>query len=302
MENTEGRELLENVAISNVNESQYMIQRVPVVSPQLLSTELLQHHNGLVVDLGAGDFIPVNYTSEDLLSQDLTEEDRNLAAALVAVQLSQQQKQQQLQDSNVIINTSLPSLVAGTTLDDTKVLGDQQLILSDKGTISNGYLQIVESDNIYKQTIMPKLTAFDARDFSAHDVYSRSQELLTIKAEDELESGLNQHDSDCESKSDNRSSKKSLPHKKRISRKLKKTTQTTRKVYKCTLCEHLFNNSEEFGTHQTLCQTTITPIHQAAFVCQICNGSYQDQLRFFEHLKSHYEPDVIIQLSHSPVS
>lgn len=32
------------------------------------------------------------------MTQELTEEDRNLAAALVAVQLSQQQKQQQLQE------------------------------------------------------------------------------------------------------------------------------------------------------------------------------------------------------------
>lgn len=44
-------------------------------------------------------------SSEDILTQELTEEDRNLAAALVAVQLSQQQKQQQLQDS------SLPPLI-----------------------------------------------------------------------------------------------------------------------------------------------------------------------------------------------
>lgn len=302
MENTEGRELLENVTISNVNESQYMIQRVPVVSPQLLSTELLQHHNGLVVDLGAGDFIPVNYTSEDLLSQDLTEEDRNLAAALVAVQLSQQQKQQQLQDSNVIINTTLPSLVAATSLDDGKVnLGDQQLMLSDKNGLNNGYLQIVESESLYKQSLMPKISTFDARDFSSHDVYSRNEELL-IKAEEELETAASQRDSDGETKSDNRSSKKSLPHKKRISRKLKKTIPIIRKVYKCNLCEQIFSNSEEFGTHQSLCQTTITPIHQAAFVCQICNGSFQDQLRFFEHLKAHYEPDVIIQLGNGPVS
>lgn len=110
MENGEGRELLENVTISDVTGSQYIMQRMD--SSQLLASDLLHHHNGIVVDLAAGDFIPVNYSSEDLLTQDLTEEDRNLAAALVAVQLSQQQKQAQLQqESNVIINTSLPSLV-----------------------------------------------------------------------------------------------------------------------------------------------------------------------------------------------
>lgn len=45
------------------------------------------------------------FSSEDILTQELTEEDRNLAAALVAVQLSQQQKQQQLQDA------ALPPLI-----------------------------------------------------------------------------------------------------------------------------------------------------------------------------------------------
>lgn len=118
MESSENsRELLENVTVSDVNSSQYMIQRMGVENTQLLGSELLNHHNGLVVDLGAGDFIPVSYSSEDLLGQDLTEEDRNLAAALVAVQLSQQQKQQQMQqDSGVMISTSLPSLVSSNGL------------------------------------------------------------------------------------------------------------------------------------------------------------------------------------------
>lgn len=118
MESSESsRELLNNVTITDVNNSQYMIQRMSVENSQLLSSELLNNPNGLVVDLGAGDFIPVNYSSEDLLGQDLTEEDRNLAAALVAVQLSQQQKQQQLQqDSGVMISTSLPSLVSSNGL------------------------------------------------------------------------------------------------------------------------------------------------------------------------------------------
>lgn len=103
------RELLDNIVIAdNSATPQYMIHRIPENSQ--LSTELLQQHNGLVVDLGGNDFIPVSYTSEDLLSQDLTEEDRNLAAALVAVQLSQQQKQQQLQD------ITLPSLVTNSNL------------------------------------------------------------------------------------------------------------------------------------------------------------------------------------------
>lgn len=109
MENAEeSRHLLENVAaVPDVANAQYMIQKMNVENTQLINSELLTHHGGLVVDLGGGDFIPVNYASEDLLStHDLTEEDRNLAAALVAVQLSQQQKQQQLQQDG-----PLPSLV-----------------------------------------------------------------------------------------------------------------------------------------------------------------------------------------------
>lgn len=110
METKATRETLENIVIGDGTTSpQYMIHRLPE-NAQLLSSELLQQHNGLVVDLGGTDFIPVSYTSEDLLSQDLTEEDRNLAAALVAVQLSQQQKQQQLQDA------TLPTLVSNSSL------------------------------------------------------------------------------------------------------------------------------------------------------------------------------------------
>lgn len=114
METAQNRELLENVTISDVGGSHFIMQRMD--SSQFVGTDLLPHSNGIVVDLAGGDFIPVNYASEDLLPQDLTEEDRNLAAALVAVQLNQQQKHQQLQQDASIINTSLPSLVASAAL------------------------------------------------------------------------------------------------------------------------------------------------------------------------------------------
>lgn len=118
METGENERELLDVTINDVGGSQYMIHRMNVENSHLLGNELLPHQNELVVNLSAGDFIPVNYTSEDLLPHDLTDEDRNLAAALVAVQLSQQQKQQQLQqDTNVIISTSsLPSLVSSNGL------------------------------------------------------------------------------------------------------------------------------------------------------------------------------------------
>ncbi|KAJ8939754.1 hypothetical protein NQ318_004167 [Aromia moschata] len=216
MENNKNNreQLLDNIVIGDSSSTpQYMIHRLPE-NAQLLS---------------GNDFIPVSYTSEDLLSPDLTEEDRNLAAALVAVQLSQQQKQQQLQDS------TLPPLVTSSNI---------ARIFSENGGVS------------------------------------------PIKKEDD------KGDSDRESlRNDHRSSKKSLPHKKRISRKLKKNTATTNRKIVCNLCEQTFNSNDEFAQHELLCQTTITPINQAnVFSCQICNEPFQEQLRFFEHLKKHYEP------------
>jgi KRAB domain-containing zinc finger protein len=268
MENAEsGPELLENVVINDVPTPQYMIQRLPENS-QLLGTELLQHHNGLVVDLAATDFIPVPYASEALLSQDLTEEDRNLAAALVAVQLSQHQKQQQLHEA------SLPSLVQNAGLEN-KILEEQQLILTDKeATINNGYLQIVGSENIYveKQAVTKMI---NNRYVNVTQSFATSE-----KSEDEKRG----------SDGDQRTSRKSLPHKKRISRKLKK--QNVIKI-QCNLCEQTFTSSDDFAQHEILCQTTITPVHNTAFSCQICNANFQDQLRFFEHLKSHYEPNHV---------
>lgn len=103
MEATDNRELLENVAMTEG--VPFMIQRV---ESQLLASELLPAHGSLVVDMSNSEYLQnVTYTTEDLLGHDLTEEDRNLAAALVAVQLGQQQKHQQLtQDSNVIMSAS----------------------------------------------------------------------------------------------------------------------------------------------------------------------------------------------------
>jgi hypothetical protein len=83
--------------------SNYMnLHRLPEGLPKVqlvtdpLSTELLNHH---VVELAsASDFVQpqvgTQYYDDDLLSHDLTEDDKRLAAALVAVQLVQQQKQQ----------------------------------------------------------------------------------------------------------------------------------------------------------------------------------------------------------------
>lgn len=90
---------------------------------------------------------------------------------------------------------------------------------------------------------------------------------------------------------DGRSSKKILPHKKRISRKLRKNCPPSRKVHKCNLCEQIFNSLDSFMEHRQLCETTITPIHVAvSFTCVLCSAVFTDQLTFFRHLKMHYEP------------
>ncbi|KAJ8975024.1 hypothetical protein NQ317_012464 [Molorchus minor] len=264
-ENKSNRELLNNIVISeSTSTPQYMIHRLPE-NAQLLSSELLQQHNGLVVDLDGNDFIPVSYTSEDLLSQDLTEEDRNLAAALVAVQLSQQQKQQQLQDA------TLPSLVTSSSL---------AAYHSEKSG-STSYLRIVNSENLYvEQQQLPKLV--ESVRFST-DAPNFEEVNLTVKREDD------KADSDRESvRNDHRSSKKSLPHKKRISRKLKKTSVPAVRKIMCNLCEQTFNSNDEFAQHELLCQTTITPINQAnVFSCQICNEPFQEQLRRQKTFEAH---------------
>lgn len=106
------RELLENVTMAEG--APFMIQRV---ESQLLTSELLPAHSGLVVDMSNAEYLPnVTYATDDLLAHDLTDEDRNLAAALVAVQLGQQQKHQQLAQDSIIDANHVASLVTSTSL------------------------------------------------------------------------------------------------------------------------------------------------------------------------------------------
>lgn len=105
-------------------------------TPQtLISGELMGHHivhGGMVVDMMApppvssdfsqhtAQYIPEHYDADDdLLSHELTEEDRRLAAALVAVQIVHQEKQQHpsvvTSESNVIVSpNSLSGLMTST--------------------------------------------------------------------------------------------------------------------------------------------------------------------------------------------
>ncbi|XP_066253984.1 zinc finger protein 354A [Euwallacea similis] len=294
MENSEEREILENVVITSEGADGPQYIRLADNS-QIISSELLQNHNGLVVDLGGNDFIPVSYSSEDILTQELTEEDRNLAAALVAVQLSQQQKQQQIQDS------SLPLIAGGKILEE-----HSQLILTqDKGAGNAQYLKIVNSDSIYleqqgvhkivenvriiddtDQNIPIQTVHTTVDDSPQHVNLNDSKIEITIEKDDEYEKA----DSDRESvRNDHRSSKKSLPHKKRISRKLRKNSVPTTKKYSCSFCTESFASNDEYQEHEGSCSAAKVPIN-LPFACQLCTAAFADQLKFFEHLKKHYEP------------
>jgi len=102
------------------------------------------------------------------------------------------------------------------------------------------------------------------------------------------------NDSDYDIESDLRPSRKSLPHKKRIPRKLKnlkKSASPARnihtKCYKCVKCGEQFGSQSAYATHRATHNT-----NKKTFSCELCSKSFANQLKFFEHLKSHYEPTV----------
>ncbi|KAL0839934.1 hypothetical protein ABMA28_016550 [Loxostege sticticalis] len=100
--------------------------------------------------------------------------------------------------------------------------------------------------------------------------------------------------------------KKSLPHKKRISRKLKRnngssTPQQQLVVINCSEDvqqeEILPDNFVASVQHQQHIPETHHITHEVRpiFICQICGDFYGDeQLKFYHHLKQHYEPHTII--------
>lgn len=83
-------------------------------------------------------------------------------------------------------------------------------------------------------------------------------------------------------RNEQRASKKSLPHKKRISRKLNKksTIPTSSRKIVCNQCEQTFTSNDEFAQHELLCQTTITPVTPVhTFTCDICKEPFSEQLK-----------------------
>lgn len=113
------------------------------------------------------------------------------------------------------------------------------------------------------------------------------------------------NDSDYDIESDLRPSRKSLPHKKRIPRKLKnlkKSASPSRsihtKCYKCMKCGEQFGSQSAYASHRLTHNTS-----KKVFSCELCGKSFANQLKFFEHLKSHYEPTVSTGIAEqSPVA
>lgn len=125
--------------------------------------------------------------------------------------------------------------------------------------------------------------------------------------EDEQESDGVLHDSDYENGGDK--SKNSLPHKKRIPRKLKHPQKNAQNrslntddqhiqlvkinSYKCNKCSEFFTNVNAFAAHKAM-HSVKRPsgINQtsSSFSCELCFKNFTNQWKFFEHLKSHYEP------------
>jgi Zinc-finger double-stranded RNA-binding/Zinc finger, C2H2 type/C2H2-type zinc finger len=84
-----------------------------------------------------------------------------------------------------------------------------------------------------------------------------------------------------------RSSRRSLPHKKRIPKKLKGVKSAMR----CGKCGECFASQAELNTHRAT-HTKKQTAQQSLlnFSCQLCNKGFPTQIKFFEHLKAHYEP------------
>jgi uncharacterized C2H2 Zn-finger protein len=96
-----------------------------------------------------------------------------------------------------------------------------------------------------------------------------------------------------------------LPHKKRIPKKLK-NVKTAEKVHRCGKCGETFANQAALTSHRLTHskkqqqqtqqqhhqqqQQLLLQQQQANFSCQLCNKGFPTQIKFFEHLKSHYEP------------
>lgn len=178
------------------------------------------------------------------------QEDRRLAAALVAVQLHQQQKQQQLHIQSQHEDPTLPDVSHLETL-----------------TPVNSYaIQAVPEPNT-APSVYSSLQSFK------RITQNVKQEFINVKSEYDVEVSTESSE-DATSAS---GPKRTLPHKKRIPRKLKQQQtkkNTTRK-----------DNNKSSQDSVTIESTS--EIQTNIFKCELCSSKFSSQLKFFEHLKVH---------------
>ncbi|XP_011150321.1 zinc finger protein 271 isoform X2 [Harpegnathos saltator] len=246
----EGMEGAQYITIQRAD-GESLSKGVPLLA---LNGELIS--DGMVVDMinaGVGtDYgTATQYYEDDLLSHELTEEDRKLAAALVAVQLHQQQKQQQLHIQSQHEDPTLPDVSHLETL----------------APVNSYAIQTVPEPNT--PTVYPTLQPFK------RITQNVKQEFINVKSEYDVEVS-------AESSEDATSAsgpKRTLPHKKRIPRKLKQQTKksTARR-----------DNSK--SSQENAAIDSANEVQANIFKCELCSSKFSSQLKFFEHLKVHYEP------------
>lgn len=325
-DSAEAQELI-GTQYMNLHRMPENLQKVQLVGDPL-STDLLNHQ---VVELTQGsEFVPGpvgnQYYDDDLLPHDLTEEDKRLAAALVAVQLVQQQKQQHtsilatellnaksMSPLSPLPNVSIdkPGMAAMVTsyiqaFDDETATQQQLLdtqnhdrmlkmyqaqtpttqlpeirlpplpplkkVLSNQTLMRNRYTErnLLESTNVTDGNRIT-LTTSPPEDIHVKTSFNKiGKNGETVV--DHLQTEETEGDSDMEGENDLKSSRKSLPHKKRIPRKLK--TQPNRSVH-------------TKGTN------SLPASKRSVYSCEICGASCVNQAKFFEHLKAHYEPNML---------
>jgi len=183
------------------------------------------------------------------------QEDRRLAAALVAVQLHQQQKQQQLHIQSQHEDPTLPDVSHLETL----------------APVTSYSIQAVPEPNA--PSVYPPLQPFK------RITQNVKQEFINVKSEYDVEVST-------ESSEDAASAtgpKRTLPHKKRIPRKLKQ--QQTKK--------NAARKDNNKSSQENVVIESISEAQANVFKCELCNSKFSSQLKFFEHLKVYISQSAI---------
>lgn len=187
------------------------------------------------------------------------QEDRRLAAALVAVQFHQHQKQQQLHIQTQHEDPTLPDVSHLETL----------------APVNSYSIQTVPETNA---PVYPPLQPFK------RITQNVKQEFINVKSEYDVEVSTESSE-DATSAS---GPKRTLPHKKRIPRKLKQQ-QTKKNAAR--------KDNSKSGQENTAVELT-SEVQANVFKCELCSSKFNSQLKFFEHLKVYF---IHIEITKQPI-